>query len=373
MSGMNTSPRIAIIVADINYVGGAEIMAANLYNSLLKEGYDIDFVSLFSFHTDFFKHIPVRHIGWTCSHSNFKRMIDKSKFEKRMPAVCSGYDIVIGNNVFNYFVSPSKNVSYKQVEVHHSSFDDGLILYKGFKKTKKKITLHNRNKGYKILDKLVVLSRKSELIFNDIGVNTFYIPNYVTNTSPSSLHRKLDKVAKLLFLSRIDQGKGIPELLSVWDRLTDKYPDVHLYIYGKGGLMPYLMDYINTKANDRIHYQGFTTEPLQVMREHDVLLFPSWSEGFPMILIEAMSVGLPCVAFDCNTGPSEIINDSQDGYVVELGDTEAMVDRISQLITTPDLRNKMSEKAMKNIERYSEKRIIPLWKELIHSLLTKNE
>ena len=87
-------------------------------------------------------------------------------------------------------------------------------------------------------------------------------------------------------------------------------------------------------------------------------------EGFPTTLVEAMTCGVPCVAFDCNYGPSDIIKDGEDGYVVEFKNYKQFIERIEKLIDDQQLRISMGMKAKTNIARYEVERIMPLWVDL---------
>lgn len=364
-----SSKRIAILTSDINYLGGAEKVALNLYHSLTKVGYDVDLVSLFSKKSSAasIEGIDVIHKGLQEFRSNVKRNISKFATEKKIRAACVDYDIVIGNNVFNYFAIPSKKAPYKQVEINHNSYYENIILYKGIRKIIKKLTLRYRNWGYKRLDKLVVITRGEEPLFRKVGVDTFYIPNYLATTTTQPKYSK--EIKNLLFIASLEPRKGIADLLKVWDILSSRHSHIHLNIYGRGKLLPLIESYIENKGQDcRLHYRGTTISPLEAMSTHDLQLLTSYSEGLCLVLIEALSVGTPSVAYDCKPGNAEIITHGQDGYLVPIGDVEAMVERIDYLIRNPAEFSAMSQKSTQNAIRFSEEAIIPRWIELIESL-----
>lgn len=105
--------------------------------------------------------------------------------------------------------------------------------------------------------------------------------------------------------------------------------------------------------------------------ESSIMLLTSRSEGFGMVLIEAMECGLPCVSFDCPSGPADIIKNDEDGFLINLEDVNAMTDKISLLIENKELRKTMGEHAKKNVKRFSPDNIVRLWDELFKSLINR--
>ena len=99
-----------------------------------------------------------------------------------------------------------------------------------------------------------------------------------------------------------------------------------------------------------------------------MLLMSSLYEPFGLVLVEAMSCGLPIVAFDCPYGPADIIHNGTDGFLVEGRNIEAFADRVCQLIENDIMRQQMSKAAILSAQRYSAETIMPQWKRLFIDL-----
>lgn len=90
-----------------------------------------------------------------------------------------------------------------------------------------------------------------------------------------------------------------------------------------------------------------------------------------MVLLEALSFGIPCISFDCPSGPAVIISDEEDGLLVEPENTDQLKAAISRLLDDPALRSRMAQNAFKYIRRYDKEFIYPLWATLINKTRKK--
>ena len=108
---------------------------------------------------------------------------------------------------------------------------------------------------------------------------------------------------------------------------------------------------------------------MEKYRGNSILLLTSLYEPFGLVLPEAMSCGLPVVAFDCPYGPADIITDGVDGFLVGNRSIETFAQRVCQLIESDDLRRQMGQAGMLSSQRYQVERIMPLWKELFENLV----
>ena len=107
---------------------------------------------------------------------------------------------------------------------------------------------------------------------------------------------------------------------------------------------------------------------MEKYRESSICVMSSRYEGFPMVLVEAMASGVPCVAFDCPFGPRNIIRNEEDGLLVEYLNPQALADGLCRLIEDDDLRRRFGQQARENIKRFSKESVMGQWEQLFCSL-----
>ena len=174
----------------------------------------------------------------------------------------------------------------------------------------------------------------------------------------------------VIFVGRMEVQKGLSDLLKVWELVHRCHPEWTLHVYGTGSQREWFVEQV-----EQINIAVSVHEPVPIISDKycdsSMLLLTSTYEPFGLVLIEAMSCGLPVVAFDCPYGPADIIKDGADGFLIKNRDVNAFADRVCQLIEYMDLRQKMGQTAIQSAQRYTPERIMPLWKELFESLLCK--
>ncbi len=152
---------------------------------------------------------------------------------------------------------------------------------------------------------------------------------------------------------RFVDAKGYDLLISAFSKVIKKFPDWKLKIFGSGENEEILRQQIfNENAYNNIFLMPKTNDIIGEMMKSSIYALSSRYESFGMVIIEAMSVGVPCVSFACS-GPKEIIKDGEDGILVEEGNVDAFANALISLIQSKELRRKYGKNAKKNVERYS--------------------
>ena len=192
------------------------------------------------------------------------------------------------------------------------------------------------------------------------------IPNVVHLNDTGRYGSLESKIA--LFVGRFSGQKDFGTLIEIWKIVHQRYPEWELHAYGEGTLRPYFeklvkeLD-INIKIYTPIH------NIFEKYLEGTMLLMTSRYEPFGLVLPEAMSCGLPVIAFDCPYGPADIINDGINGFLIKGRDISVYADHVCQLIESGSLRLKLGAAAKLSVNKYVDNRIMPKWKSLFDSLV----
>lgn len=175
---------------------------------------------------------------------------------------------------------------------------------------------------------------------------------------------------RCVFVGRLCPEKDPLRLLALWSKVKKDNPDWTMDIYGEGEMGQEVREaVVNMGQNHSVRVHGFTDNVAKVYAESDILLLTSYTEGLPMVLIEAMRCGLPVVSTDCPHGPAEIINNGENGFLIPQDDDAAYIRAVSTLMRDASLRQRMGRCAMESSKRYSMPEIINRWKDFFRRLI----
>lgn len=219
--------------------------------------------------------------------------------------------------------------------------------------------------SYQFADDLVLLTQHDyKLLHNMVRSHVSIIPN----ASGFELQHKSTLVHKnkvVLAVGRLTYQKAFDRLLRIWASL-DEHDGWVLHIVGDGDKRSELQNLIfELDISESVSLISATPFIADEYKNASILAMTSRYEGLPLVLIEAKSFGLPAIAFDCKTGPREIINDKEDGILVADGDETTFSFLLATLIRDNSLRKSMQYEALKNAEHYTVEKISQQWLELI--------
>lgn len=173
-------------------------------------------------------------------------------------------------------------------------------------------------------------------------------------------------------VGRLNDQKDFPSLLRSWSLLRDRIGDWKLKIIGEGPREANLKQMAEDLGiADSVVFAGHSQNVAQEMCQASVFAFTSLFEGFGLVLVEALSCGLPIVSFDTKYGPRDIIRDGVDGFLVENRDEKIMAERLYQLMCDEKLREKMAENAELRAKDFDVNIIAEKWMKEYEILLEK--
>ncbi len=217
---------------------------------------------------------------------------------------------------------------------------------------------------------VVALTKGDADEWRKLTPNVCVIPN-VVHLNDSGIYG--DCTAKsVIFVGRFSKQKDIGSLLRIWTLVHQRHSDWCLHIYnGCNEEMYSLIDEIR-KIDANIQIHDPTSDIIERYKESSILILTSCFEPFGLVLPEAMSCGLPVVAFDCPYGPADIITDGVDGFLIQNSNIELFADKVCSLMDNVVIRLQMGQAGLQSSKRYSAEDIMPQWKSLFEQISIKS-
>ena len=272
--------------------------------------------------------------------------------------------IVVSNYSFDFYFLPYILPTIPKIKEFHSSryLEAKQEVSKSVKEKIMAFLSRNAEKKY---HQLVVLNSAEKEFYNSEKITV--IPNPVPM---SNLNVKIQN-KKIMAAGRISPVKNFGELIDIFSLLSNDFPEWELHFYGE--------NYSNTKEElqHKINKLNLAhqikilppVEDLQkTMLNYSIYAMTSISECFPMVLLEAFSVGVPVISYDCPTGPRNIITNEEDGFLIRNKDQKEYLYYLKELMTKEDLRIKIGNQAKKNILKFSNEQVMKKWNDLFLEL-----
>ena len=169
--------------------------------------------------------------------------------------------------------------------------------------------------------------------------------------------------------ARLYRTKNYASLVNIWAKVIQRHPDWTLQIWGEGPEENHLREQIDRMGlNKHVFLMGYTSEVQEQMANASLFVLTSRTEGFSLVAIEAMSVGIPAVVYDCPGGVRYVVKDGETGYLVPMDDEDAFEEKVCTLIENEDLRRRMGQASLQEVEQYRIEKIAKRWMTLFNEL-----
>ncbi|MDO4283012.1 MAG: glycosyltransferase family 4 protein [Clostridia bacterium] len=374
--------KITFLMLHLNY-GGIEKQVSTLVNSLADQ-YEIEIISLYNIlGKPFYKldsRIKVRYIfDYGPNHKEIVQALKKFQVKKLFSELKKGLKILytkffrIGKIVdeldtdilISSRIEFSKQIKRKDIVV--ISQEHSYINTNQYKRKVKK--------SFKNVDYLIVMTERARELYETWfrecreRPRVVLIPNMISDYhgEGTNLHNK-----QIISVGRLEPVKDFTSLINVYSIIEKKHPDWCLKIIGEGSQREKLEKQIlSLGLKDKVILTGrLTSDEIEHELDHSsIFLLTSKSESFSLVIVEAMAHNVPCVSYDIDVGPREIITNKEDGILVDDRNENQMAEEACMLIEDSVKRVEFGTKARKTAEKFFVSNISKEWKEFLDKLL----
>lgn len=222
-----------------------------------------------------------------------------------------------------------------------------------------------RNKNYKKLKAIIAINTASEKYYQNLNHNSYLIPNIIGEPF-ESLAFSQDKENIISFVGRLDREKNVIALLEIIKE-SDLNSIWKFQIIGDGPERKNLEDYVHQNdLEERTVFFG--NQPIddvvKLLQKSKIFVFTSLKEALPTVLIEAMMTGNAIIAYDCNYGPSDIINEN-NGFLIPLHDKKMFIEKLEYLTHNPEVLNDLMKSSFEESKKWLKLKRIEAWKKVL--------
>lgn len=379
-NGKTSNNKISFLLLHLGY-GGIESSTINTANSLCDK-YDIEIMSFYKLDKNqaskLNDKVKIKYLyDGGPNKEEFINAIHKHKFIKALKEGIKASDILIKKKikVIKYII----NCDAKYIISTRWEFSVLLSRYGNNYSVKiaQEHHYHNNNNKYinvikhkyNNIDYLFALTKTLEKDYKDFlkGNNdhtkVILMPNMLYEI-PNKESKLKDK--NIITVSRLDEGKRNDDIIKAFSKLKEN--DWKLYIIGDGKEYNNLNKLIEeSKLEDRVILTGYKNkeEIEKYMLESSLFLMASISEGLPMVLLEAMSYGVPCIAYHTDSGTDDIIKNNKNGYIINNRNEKEYINKIEQVIKDEKLRTKLGKEAKNTAYEFSKEKITEKWLKIL--------
>ena len=355
--------RIMLLFGSFSNSGGTERVGSLIANGLSKAGHKIIATSIScDDKKPFFpleKNIKLISLFKSSGRALYRAPVISYKLRKLILNEKVDVLIVIETMAVLFTLPAVAGISVKHICWEHFNFNNDLG---------KKGRRFARQLAARYCDSVVTLTERDK----EYWIQGTKHKNQITaipNPCPFPVQKNSSCDSKIvLAVGRLVHIKGYDLLLKAWLKVANEAPDWKLKIVGEGEERDSLTRFIiDNSLSDSVELVGKTNDVKKYYEQAEIFCLSSRFEGFPMVLLETLSFGLPVVSFDCDTGPAEILNET-GSILIEPYDTNLLAAGLLKLMDDADLRKSISLKSKEKAKQYQPSKIIEEWVSLINRL-----
>lgn len=345
--------KIGFLINTLAKSGGTERVTTVLANALSELDYEVEVICMSKSTESFYELYDKVKVSYLSDKSSL-RLTDYFSLGRRLIKASRHLDYIIGVGMDLCVLTVPMKLFNKTKVIGWEHFNlsvRGPVVGLG------------RMLGVWFADSIVTLTKfdfeqyrkktnKVKCIYNPVTVNVESVDNYESK--------------RILCVGRLTNQKGFDMMVDIWAGLFSRYPEWHMAIVGDGDdELKLKAQAVTAGVGDSLKFFKATRDVASFYRSASIYAMSSRYEGLPLVLIEAQSVGLPLIAFNCETGPKEVITDGYNGYLIPAFDKDIFREKLETLMKDDTLRREMGGNALVNSNNFAKANIVPQWCEIL--------
>lgn len=351
-------------VAYLHGFGGAERQIITLANQMAERGHEVNLIIVAEDKIcyDIDSRVKIHSLVKLESRHLLPRIVYRRKLLVSILKELHCNVVINFNFQSAYFLAMTNKEKVGKI-VYSERGDPGDKEYRGILGMIRKCTLHR-------IDGFVFQSCGARNFFKEeyVEKNSIIIPNACFIGKKVSMTPSREK--RIVTVGRLSQQKNQKLLIEAFSKITKKYPDFMLELYGEGELKEELIDYVKKRGlTSRVCFKGAVQDIRRRIENASLFVLSSDYEGIPNALIEAMALGLPVISTDCRPGGARtLITHGVDGFITPIKDSYELSKAIEFMLSNPKKAETMGRYATEIAERLSPQNIYDMWEGFLYRI-----
>jgi glycosyltransferase involved in cell wall biosynthesis len=357
--------------------GGAERVISLLANNFAERGYEVEMIALTSISPDYYTLNPkVRFIhadkvskgGLLGELWWFRQHIKKEQPEVVIAFMEAVYEFVL----LALLGTKTPVISSERLDPALISWSRKVLRWLLLPTTTAHVVQTQHIKQYYNQR----IQKKTHIIYNPVNEKVFQVKGYGLKVKDGvevkgeGLKSKDERLNRIISVGRLYPQKNQKMMIEAFAKIAPKFHEWSLVIYGEGPERDFLESLVSSfkiQVSSRISLPGRCETVIEEVAKSKVFCLSSDYEGMSNAMIEALCVGTPVISTKVS-GTDELIQDGENGLLVDIGDTEGLAQAFERLLSNQELREKIGKEGQKLATQFKTDTIVDQWEELVHSL-----